>query len=90
MHEASIFKPVAGLVFGLLLKCIVFILSTSFYIMSDLFLNKTKPKSEMSENDLAEIVVEVGFQIHRKWGPGLLESVYEALLVYHLIGRAHV
>ena len=38
----------------------------------------------MSENELAEIVVEVGFQIHRKWGPGLLESVYEALLVYHL------
>lgn len=38
----------------------------------------------MSENELAEIVVEVGFQIHRKWGPGLLESVYEALMVYHL------
>lgn len=52
--------------------------------MSDLFLNKTKLKSEMSENELAEIVVEVGFQIHRKWGPGLLESVYEALMVYHL------
>ena len=52
--------------------------------MSDLFLNKTKPNSEMSENELAEIVVEVGFQIHRKWGPGLLESVYEALMVYHL------
>lgn len=52
--------------------------------MSDLFLNKTKRKSEMSENELAEIVVEVGFQIHRKWGPGLLESVYEALMVYHL------
>jgi len=53
-------------------------------MMSDLFLNKTKPNSEMSENELAEIVVEVGFQIHRKWGPGLLESVYEALMVYHL------
>lgn len=52
--------------------------------MADLFLNKTKLKSEMSENELAEIVVEVGFQIHRKWGPGLLESVYEALMVYHL------
>lgn len=52
--------------------------------MSDLFLNKTKPNSEMSENELAEIVVEVGFQIHRKWSPGLLESVYEALMVYHL------
>lgn len=38
----------------------------------------------MSENELAEIVVEIGFQIHRKWGPGLLESVYEELMVLHL------
>ncbi|MBC7777348.1 MAG: GxxExxY protein [Phycisphaerae bacterium] len=38
----------------------------------------------MNENELAQIVVEIGFQIHRKWGPGLLESVYEALMVYHL------
>ncbi len=38
----------------------------------------------MSENELAKVVVEVGFQIHRKWGPGLLESVYEELMVLHL------
>ncbi len=38
----------------------------------------------MSENELATVVVEICFQIHRKWGPGLLESVYEALLVHRL------
>lgn len=38
----------------------------------------------MNENELAQAVIEIGFQIHRKWGPGLLESVYEALMVYHL------
>lgn len=44
----------------------------------------TKNRSEMTENELAEIIIEISFQIHRKWGPGLLESVYEALLVFHL------
>ncbi len=29
-------------------------------------------------------MVELCFRIHRKWGPGLLESVYEALLVHHV------
>lgn len=38
----------------------------------------------MNENELAQVVIEIGFQIHRKWGPGLLESVYETLMVYHL------
>jgi GxxExxY protein len=47
-------------------------------------LQLTKPASEMNENELAENVLEIGFQIHRKWGPGLLESVYEALMVHHL------
>ncbi|MFN0176131.1 MAG: GxxExxY protein [Saprospiraceae bacterium] len=38
----------------------------------------------MNENELAQAVIEIAFQIHRKWGPGLLESVYEELMVYHL------
>ena len=42
---------------------------------------------EMDENEIAAVVVEVSFQIHRKWGPGLLENVYEALLVHHLRKR---
>ncbi len=44
----------------------------------------SKPPEEMSENELVTVVLDVSFQIHKKWGPGLLESVYEALLVYHL------
>lgn len=38
----------------------------------------------MTENELATVVIKVCIEIHRKWGPGLLESVYEALLVHHL------
>lgn len=43
-----------------------------------------KRPNEMDENEIAEVVVEIAFQIHRKWGPGLLEGVYEALFVHHL------
>ena len=32
----------------------------------------------VTENELAKVVVDVAFQIHRKLGPGLLESVYHA------------
>jgi GxxExxY protein len=38
----------------------------------------------MTENELASIVVEQCFQIHRKVGPGLLESAYLALLTHLL------
>lgn len=30
----------------------------------------------MTENEIARIVVDTAYQIHRKLGPGLLESVY--------------
>ena len=36
---------------------------------------------------LAKTAVDCGFRIHRDLGPGLLESVYEALLA-HSLGRA--
>ena len=36
------------------------------------------------ENDLAEIVVDTSVHIHQKLGPGLLESVYEAVLAFEL------
>lgn len=41
----------------------------------------------MSENELAKIAVDVAFQIHRRLGPGLLESVYHAIMVYELQKR---
>lgn len=41
----------------------------------------------MHENDVAKIVVDVAFHIHKKLGPGLLESVYEAIMVHELRKR---
>ena len=41
----------------------------------------------MTENEIAKIVVDVAYHIHRRLGPGLLESVYEVILAYSLSGR---
>lgn len=38
----------------------------------------------MTENEIASIVMELSFQIHRQLGPGLLESVYEVILARKL------
>jgi hypothetical protein len=34
----------------------------------------------MTENEIAKIVVDASYHIHRRLGPGLLESVYEVIL----------
>ncbi|MDO9580168.1 MAG: GxxExxY protein [Bacteroidales bacterium] len=41
----------------------------------------------MTENEIAKIVVDTAFQIHKRLGPGLLESVYEIVLVHELKRR---
>ena len=41
----------------------------------------------MTENELARLAIDCGLKIHRKLGPGLLESVYEECLVYELIKK---
>ncbi len=41
----------------------------------------------MTENELAAIVVDAAFKIHSTLGPGLLESVYKAILVHELRQR---
>lgn len=41
----------------------------------------------LQENDLARIVVDAAFHIHKKVGPGLLESVYETILARALTNR---
>jgi GxxExxY protein len=38
----------------------------------------------MTENEIATIIVDLCFKIHKKLGPGLLESVYEEILFYEL------
>lgn len=41
----------------------------------------------MTENDIAKEIVDAAYHIHRRLGPGLLESVYEAVLAYELQKR---
>lgn len=36
----------------------------------------------MTENDLATLALDVCFKIHKQYGPGLFESVYEELFSY--------
>ena len=41
----------------------------------------------MTENEIAKQIVDVAFKIHTMYGPGLLESVYEAIMAYELQKR---
>ena len=41
----------------------------------------------MTENEIAKQIVDAVYKIHTKFGPGLLESAYEAMLVYELKKR---
>ncbi len=38
----------------------------------------------MTENEIGTIIVDCAFKVHQELGPGLLESTYEACLVYEL------
>lgn len=39
---------------------------------------------DLSENEIATLVLDCCFKIHRTLGPGLFESVYEEVLCYEL------
>jgi len=41
----------------------------------------------MTENEIARQIVDAAYKIHRALGPGLLESAYQAILVYELQKR---
>ena len=41
----------------------------------------------MTENEIAKIIVDAAFHVHKKLGPGLLESVYEIVLAHVLKKR---
>ena len=41
----------------------------------------------MTENEIAKIIVDVAYRIHKGLGPGLLESVYEIVLSQKLKKR---
>jgi len=38
----------------------------------------------MSENEIATKIVDICFQIHKQYGPGLFESVYEEIVCFEL------
>ena len=38
----------------------------------------------MTHNEIAKIIVDTAFYIHKTLGPGLLESVYHEILMYEL------
>jgi len=38
----------------------------------------------MEENEIAKIIVDTVFRMHKELGPGLFESVYESVLDYEL------
>jgi len=41
----------------------------------------------MKENEIAKIIVDASFHVHKRLGPGLFESVYETVLSYELEKR---
>jgi GxxExxY protein len=47
-------------------------------------LNKPKVRREMTENDIATKIIGISIELHKKLGPGLLESAYESALEFDL------
>jgi GxxExxY protein len=47
-----------------------------------------KTKEEL--NRLSGIIIDAAMEVHREFGPGLLERVYEAALAKELVGRGFV
>jgi GxxExxY protein len=41
----------------------------------------------MTENEIAQQIVDAAYKVHRTLGPGLLESAYQAILIYELQKR---
>ena len=62
------------------------------YLLRKVYRAKTRRRKEvkksMTENEIAKEIVDAAYQIHTKLGPGLLESVYEAVMAYELKKRS--
>jgi iron complex transport system substrate-binding protein len=46
-------------------------------------------EKKMTENEISGDVLDAAVKIHKQFGPGLLESVYETLLAIELRKRGH-
>src|SRR5437016_4725128 len=47
-------------------------------------LMNTNPEPIRTENELSKIILDAAFKVHTKTGPGVFESVYEAILAHEL------
>ncbi len=47
----------------------------------------TQSAQRMNENRISKIVVDAAVAVHRELGPGLLETVYEVVLMHELLRR---
>jgi GxxExxY protein len=54
---------------------------------SAVFTAETAENAEMKINELTEQIIAAAIDVHRELGPGLLESTYEACLVFELAHR---
>jgi GxxExxY protein len=43
--------------------------------------------NNLTENEIAAAVIDAAFVVHKRLGPGLLESIYEIVLAYELRRR---
>jgi GxxExxY protein len=50
-------------------------------------LAKPQRSQRLNENEIAKIIVDTALRIHTRLGPGLLESAYQAIMVYELQNR---
>ena len=50
---------------------------------------KTQRAQRDNENEISRVVLDEAIALHRALGPGLLESVYEAILVKKLMERGY-
>jgi len=41
----------------------------------------------VKHNEISRIIIDTALDVHRRLGPGLLESVYQAVLLYELVKR---
>lgn len=41
----------------------------------------------MNENELSNIIIGLAIEVHKRLGPGLLESAYEECLYYELLSN---
>jgi len=49
--------------------------------------NFTSLRQDSRENEIAALIIESAFKIHRLYGTGLLENAYKQILVYELVTK---